>query len=83
MKQVICSDLPIVWTINGKKKLSDEDVNFLKSFFPAVYWSDDTCRNWCFDTKMPSGKWIEDINPTITYGRNDEVIKASFEADVY
>ena len=45
------------------KELSDEDKSFIRTYSPQVYWNDVDCHHWCFDTKLPSGRWLENIFP--------------------
>lgn len=51
----------IAWEIDAGKELDEKEHDFLKSFIPTVYHNDLDCRLCAFDTKMPSGRWIENI----------------------
>ena len=51
----------IVWNIDARKELSAEDLNFIRNFSPAIYHNDIECYLWAFDTKLPSGRWLECI----------------------
>lgn len=48
------------WKISGSY-LTDEEVEFVKNFDPPVYHNDRECYLWAFDTKMPSGRWLENM----------------------
>ena len=49
----------IEWNIDAKKELSAEDLHFIRVFSPAIYHNDLECYLWAFDTKLPSGRWLE------------------------
>ena len=51
----------IEWEIDTEKELSTEEHEFLKTFCPGIYHNDIECYLWAFDTKMPSGRWLENI----------------------
>lgn len=48
------------WKINTIK-LSEDEIAFIEQFNPIVYHNDLTCKLWVFDTKLPTGRWIENI----------------------
>jgi hypothetical protein len=56
--------------INGNRALkhSQEIVNtendFIANYSPMIYCNDLTGGEWCFDTKMPTGGWLENIKAT-------------------
>ena len=56
----ITSNYGFIWFIDTKE-LAECDINFIKSFSLVVYWSDDRCCHWAFDEKLPSGKWLENM----------------------
>lgn len=58
--------------------MSDEDKEFLKHFIPNTYFSDADAYEYAMDEKLPSGRWLENIKPSIVYGENDRVLKADF-----
>ena len=51
----------IEWNIDAKKELSAEDLDFIRTFNPAIYHNDLECYLWAFDTKLPSGRWLENM----------------------
>lgn len=51
----------IVWNIRVKKGLSKEDVKFIEEFNPTIYHNDIESYLWVFDTKLPSGRYLENI----------------------
>lgn len=51
----------VIWKINNKSKLNQQDINFIKQFNPCIYHNDLTSKLWTFDIKLPSGKWLENI----------------------
>lgn len=44
--------------------LSEKDTHFIREFNQTVYCNDLTGKLWCFDTKLPSGRWLENIEPS-------------------
>lgn len=38
-----------------------EDFDFIRNLNPVIYFNDLTCKHWCFDVKLPSGRWLENI----------------------
>lgn len=38
-----------------------EDIDFIASFDPVIFCNDLTGKGWAFDTKLPSGRWLENI----------------------
>ena len=38
--------------------------DFIASYNPVVYCNDLTGEEWCFDTKLPTGGWLENIKAT-------------------
>ena len=52
---------PVIWNIDAEKELEEMDVNFIKHFNPTIYHNDLECYLWSFDTKLPSGRWLENI----------------------
>lgn len=51
----------VVWSIDTKVKLAQEDISFIENLNPIIYHNDQTCKLWAFDEKLPSGKWLENI----------------------
>ena len=51
----------IEWNIDAAKELSAEDLDFIRTFNPAIYHNDLECYLWAFDTKLPSGRWLENM----------------------
>lgn len=49
------------WNIENSDTLSNTDKEFIVNLNPTIYWSDDRLCHWCFDTKLPSGRWLENI----------------------
>ena len=52
-----------IWRITGGAELSAEDKEFIRNYDPVIYFNDLECRYWAFDTKLPSGKWLENMKP--------------------
>lgn len=69
--------IPLKWTVDTDE-LSDEDKEFLRHFMPNTYYSDADAYEYAMDEKLPSGRWLENIKPSIVYGENDRVLKADF-----
>lgn len=44
--------------------LSEEDIQFIREFNQPIYCNDLTGKLWGFDTKLPSGRWLENIEPS-------------------
>lgn len=63
MYKILVSDTKtgITWEIDAEKELSSEEHEFLKTFFPAIYFNDLEFYHWTFDKKMPGGRWLENI----------------------
>ena len=41
---------------------------FIANYNPVIYCNDLTGEEWCFDTKLPTGGWLENIK---TFTNND------------
>ena len=39
------------------------EYDFIANYDPVVYCNDLTGAEWCFDTKLPTGGWLENIKP--------------------
>jgi len=50
-----------VWNIKNAVPISDDDKAFIETFAPPIYHNDVECYLWAFDTKLPSGKWLENV----------------------
>lgn len=37
---------------------------FVANYNPIIYCNDLTGEEWCFDTKLPTGGWLENIKAT-------------------
>jgi hypothetical protein len=48
-------------TTKGGDVLPPSDVDFIKTFNPTIYHNDIECYLWAFDTKLPSGLWLENM----------------------
>lgn len=51
----------LVWHIKNLFALSDADRQFIETFSPTIFHNDRECYLWAFDTKLPSGAWLENI----------------------
>ena len=52
----------VTWNVKvNNKSLSKEDISFIEKFNPVIYHNDADCNLWVFDTKLPSGRWLENI----------------------
>lgn len=49
------------WKIQAQNELSDADKEFIEIFIPLIYHNDAESYLWSYDTKLPSGKWLENI----------------------
>mgnify|MGYP003593356811 CR=1 FL=1 len=49
-------------TIKSDNDLSEEDKGFIQNYASSIYHNDITCKLWMFDTKLPSGRWLENIS---------------------
>ena len=38
-----------------------QENEFIKNYNPIIFFNDLTGVEWCFDKKMPSGGWLENI----------------------
>ena len=63
------SKTEITWTIKTQNALSQEDWSFIKQYDPIIYWSDTDCKYWAFDTKLPSGRWLENMQFQLVGGK--------------
>lgn len=56
-----------IMKINGARALRhspeihNKEVEFIKNLNPVVFNNDLSGEMWCFDTKLPSGGWLENI----------------------
>lgn len=56
--------------INGNRALKHNaeivktENEFIANYNPVIYCNDLTGEEWCFDTKMPTGGWLENIKVT-------------------
>lgn len=57
---IINAPTGIKWVLDTVS-LSVADRRFILRFNPTVYWSDTDCRYWSFDTQLPSGRRIENM----------------------
>lgn len=46
------------------KEIVGEESRFVANYNPVVLSNDLTGEEWCFDTKLPSGGWLENIKPS-------------------
>lgn len=58
---VIQNNFGCTWRISGVGQISAEDAAFIRAFDPPLYHNDISCYIWAFDTKLPSGRWLENI----------------------
>lgn len=49
------------WVLTVKGQMTPEDVKFIENFDPTIYHNDLTAQLWAFDTKLPSGLWLQNI----------------------
>lgn len=64
-------DRQIFYANNSKNRMLKHSVEimaieneFIRNYNPVIYCNDLTGENWCFDTKLPSGGWLENIKVT-------------------
>nr|DAG80944.1 MAG TPA: hypothetical protein [Caudoviricetes sp.] len=50
------------WVIDAKSTLSEADRDFIAFFSPAAFFNDVICYHWAYDTKLPSGRWLENMS---------------------
>lgn len=59
-----------IFSINGNRALKHNqkivkmENDFIANYNPTVYCNDLTGEEWCFDTKLPTGGWLENIEAT-------------------
>ena len=58
----VIADNEMCWIVESEEELAQIDIDFIENYYPVTYWSDCDCRHWAFDTKLPSGKWLECIS---------------------
>ena len=46
-------------SLQGEQDMTEEDVKFLNSYTPTIFWNDVDCYYWAFPVKLPSGRWCE------------------------
>lgn len=70
-----------ILTINGNRALKhnseivEKENDFIANYNPTIYCNDLTGKEWYFDTKLPTGGWLENIE--VTMDKNGErVFKA-------
>lgn len=60
------------WEITRSGKCDNDilrkDNDYISQFSPNIYFNDRTCKHWCFDTMLPSGKWLENISAAWPHG---------------
>ena len=63
-----------IFSINGNRALKHNqeivkaENDFIANYNPTIYCNDLTGENWCFDTKLPTGGWLENIKVTCKDG---------------
>ena len=70
----------IFWLNNAKKhralkhnaEIVKAEHDFIVNYNPVIYCNDLTGEEWCFDTKLPTGGWLENIK--VTYGKDGTII---------
>ena len=64
------------WKISGTgcATLTKQDKDFIRDFNPAAFFNDTDCSYWAFDTKLPSGKWLENIALYPAEGKAEAII---------
>lgn len=56
--------------INGSRALkhsaeiAETEHDFIANYNPRIFCNDLTGEEWCFDTKLPTGGWLENIKAT-------------------
>ena len=58
IKSKVCE---MKWKVNNKEVLSKQDIEFIETLVCNIFYNDIECYLWSFDTKLPSGKWLENI----------------------
>lgn len=61
----------VTFFIDCTSSLSKKDKGFIAELNLKIFHNDQTCVLWAFDTRLPSGKWLENI----TF--NNELTKAN------
>lgn len=54
----------MIWNIKTDLVLGKADIKFIKKLALDIFYNDLTGEYWAFDTKLPSGKWLENITFT-------------------
>lgn len=57
----LSSKFGFVWRINNQCPISTQDQEFIVNLNLQIYHNDLESYLWAFDTKLPSGKWLENI----------------------
>lgn len=59
----VCSPVPCNENaLSVKDVITKEDYDFIRDLNPGIYFNDQTCVHWCFDERLPSGRWLENIS---------------------
>lgn len=46
------------------REIVEQENDFIANYNPIVYCDDLTGEEWCFDIKLPTGGWLENIRAT-------------------
>lgn len=50
--------------LKSNSDIFNREKEFIANYNPIVYCNDLTGEEWCFDTKLPTGGWLENIKAT-------------------
>ena len=45
-------------------EIVNKEDDFIANYNPTIYCNDLTGEEWCFDVKLPTGGWLENIKAT-------------------
>lgn len=49
----------VTFTIESNQPLPVETIQEIETLDLSVYWNDDSCKHYSFDTKLNNGYWLE------------------------
>ena len=50
--------------LNHNPEIVKKEYDFIANYNPIIFCNDLTGEEWCFDTKLPTGGWLENIKAT-------------------
>lgn len=59
----------IVYNAKHSPEIMEAENEFIANYSPVIYNNDLTGKQWCYDIKLPSGNWLENIIVQIKNGK--------------